>query len=163
MELISIAAIGKNNVIGKDNKLLWHLSDDFKRFKKLTSGKYIIMGRKTFESFPKPLPNRTHIIVTRQKDYKVPDGHIVVNNLKDAIACVPFDEEKAYVIGGGEIYKESMDLVDVLEITHVNESYKGDTFFPEINESIWNVLEEEYHPKDKSHNIDFTYKTWKRI
>ena len=130
--LTLIAATSTNNALGKDNQLVWHLPDDFKRFKTLTSGHFIIMGRKTFESFPKPLPNRTHVIITRQKDYQVPDGCIVVPSLEKAIAFCPKDEE-VYIIGGGEIYKQSIDIADKVELTRVHTSVEADTFFPEIN------------------------------
>ncbi len=161
IKLISIAAIAENNAIGKNNDLVWHLPDDFKRFKSLTSGHYIILGRKTFESFPKPLPNRTHVIITRQKDFQS-SGHIVVNSLNEAIAAIPKNEEKAFVIGGGEIYNQAMSRVDQLEITHVHTTVEGDTFFPEINQKQWKVIEETYHPKDERHQFDFTYKTYVR-
>src|SRR5210317_1694851 len=112
-----IAAIGKNNALGKDNDLLWHLPDDFKRFKQLTTGHKIIMGRKTFESFPKPLPNRTHIIITRDRNYN-PDLHscIVVHSIEEAIQLV-YDDDISFIIGGGEIYELGMPYADVLEIT----------------------------------------------
>ncbi|MGB2087994.1 MAG: dihydrofolate reductase [Psychroflexus salarius] len=161
IKLISIAAIADNNAIGKNNDLVWHLPDDFKRFKALTSGHYIILGRKTFESFPKPLPNRTHVIITRQKDFQAP-GHLVVNSLNEAIAAIPKNEERAFVIGGGEIYKQAMSRVDQLEITHVHTTVEGDTFFPEIDQKQWKVIEETYHPKDERHQFDFTYKTYVR-
>ncbi len=161
IKLISVAAIAENNAIGKNNDLVWHLPDDFKRFKALTSGHYIIMGRKTFESFPKPLPHRTHVIITRQDQYQAP-GHLVVNRLDEAIAAIPKNEEKAFVIGGGEIYKQAMSRVDQLEITHVHTTVEGDTFFPEIDAKHWKVVEETHHPKDERHQFDFTYKTYVR-
>src|SRR6476646_3183965 len=97
-----IAAVAENNALGKDNQLLWHLPDDFKRFKNITSGHYIIMGRKTFESFPKPLPNRTHVVITRQKDYQA-EGCIVVDSIEKALEISPKDQD-VFVIGGGEIF-----------------------------------------------------------
>lgn len=156
----TIVAVSSNNVIGKNNNMLWHLSDDFKRFKELTTGHYIIMGRKTFESFPKPLPNRTHVIITRQVDYKK-EGCIVVSSLEKAFQVIPNDED-AFVIGGGEIYKQSMDLVDELEITRVHANFEGDTIFPEIEEKDWLLVSQEYHPKDEKHAYDFTFQTFVR-
>jgi len=135
-ELTIIVAAGENNAIGKDNDLIWHLSNDLKRFKKLTNGHHIIMGRKTFESFPKPLPNRTHIVITRQEDYKAPEGVIIVNSLADAIDAARTDKQP-FVIGGGEIYRQAMPLVDKLEITRVHASFDdADTFFPEIDKTV---------------------------
>ncbi len=156
--IILIAAISKNNEIGKSNQLLWHLPDDFKRFKTLTTGHYIIMGRKTFESFPKPLPNRTHIIITRQKNYAV-ENCIVVSSLEEAIKVCPKNED-IYIIGGGEIYKQSIDFADKLEITLVDNDFEADTFFPEIDENKWKLDFEEFHPKDERHLYDFTFLTY---
>lgn len=157
--LTLIAAASENNALGKDNDLVWHLPDDFKRFKTLTSGHYIVMGRKTFESFPKPLPNRTHIIITRQKDYEVPEGCLVVNSLPKAIELCPENEE-IFIIGGGQIYKQSIDIADKIELTRVHTTVEADAFFPEIDETIWEVVQSEYHPKDEKHQYDFTYLTF---
>ncbi|MFC4738817.1 dihydrofolate reductase [Flavobacterium ponti] len=157
--LTLIAAASENNALGKDNDLVWHLPDDFKRFKALTSGHFIIMGRKTFESFPKPLPNRTHVIITRQKDYDVPEGCIVVNSLKKAIEVCPENEE-IFIIGGGQIYKQSIEIADKIELTRVHTTVEADAFFPEIDEDVWEVIQSEYHPKDEKHKYDFTYLTF---
>jgi dihydrofolate reductase len=157
--LTLIAAASENNALGKDNDLVWHLPDDFKRFKALTSGHYIVMGRKTFESFPKPLPNRTHIIITRQKDYKAPEGCIVVNSLTKAIEISPENEE-VFIIGGGQIYKQSIEIADKIELTRVHTTVEADVFFPVIDETIWEEIESEHHPKDEKHQYDFTYLTF---
>ena len=157
--LTLIAAASENNALGKDNDLVWHLPDDFKRFKALTSGHYIIMGRKTFESFPKPLPNRTHVIITRQSDYEVPEGCIVVHSLTKAIEICPKGEE-IFIIGGGQIYKQSIEIADKIELTRVHTTVEADAFFPEIDEDIWEVIQSEYHPKDEKHEYDFTYLTF---
>jgi dihydrofolate reductase len=159
--LTIIAAVSENNALGKDNQLLWHLPEDFKRFKTLTSGHYIVMGRKTFESFPKPLPNRTHIIITRQNDYQAPDGCIVVSSLKKAMALCPANEE-AFVIGGGEIYQQAINIVDKIDVTRVHTTIDADTFFPEIDTNIWKLVFEEFHPKDEKHAFDFTFLTYVR-
>jgi dihydrofolate reductase len=157
-----IAAVGANNALGKDNDLLWHLPDDFKRFKQLTTGHCIIMGRKTFESFPKPLPNRTHIIVTRDKNYKTThEDCIVTNSLADAIKHTHLDEN-TFIIGGGEIYKQGEEFANRLEITRVHANFEADTFFPEINETVWQLIASEYHPKDAKHIYAFTYLTYVR-
>lgn len=158
--IIIIAAVAENNALGKDNDLVWHLPDDFKRFKSLTSGHYIVMGRKTFESFPKPLPNRTHVIITRQKNY-APQGCLIANTLDEAIKLCPINEN-IYIIGGGEIYKQSMAIADVLEITRVHHTFEADTFFPEIDLNIWKLTSEVSHPKDEIHKYSFTYQTYQR-
>jgi dihydrofolate reductase len=153
-----IAAVAENNALGKDNQLLWHLPDDFKRFKNITSGHHIIMGRKTFESFPKPLPNRIHVIITRQKDYQ-PEGCLIVNSLSKAISVCPKDEE-LFIIGGGEIYNQSIEMADKLDITRVHNTFDADTFFPEIDLTKWELTSVEYHPKDEKHRFDFTFETY---
>lgn len=157
-----IAAAGKNNELGKDNDLLWHLPDDFKRFKTLTSGHYIIMGRKTFESFPKPLPNRTHVIITRSKNYNVPENCFVVNSVEKAIEFCPKDEI-IYIIGGGEIYRQSIEMADCIELTRVNSTFEADTFFPEIDLKEWKLETSEFHDKDEKHAFSFVFETYKKL
>ena len=157
-----IAAAGENNELGKDNDLLWHLPNDFKRFKTLTSGHYIIMGRKTFESFPKPLPNRTHIIITRNKNYDVPEGCFVVNSIEKALEICP-KNETIYIIGGGEIYKQSIDLADCIELTRVHSTFEADAYFPEIDAEKWALETSEFHDKDEKHAFSFTFETYKKV
>lgn len=155
-----IAAVADNNALGKNNELLWHLPNDFKRFKSITTGHYIIMGRKTFESFPKPLPNRTHVIITRQKNYSY-DGCIIVDSLQNALATCS-KEKEVFIIGGGEIYKQSIEIADKLDITKVHNTFKADTFFPEIDLDKWNLIASEFHPKDEKHLFDFSFQTYIR-
>jgi dihydrofolate reductase len=158
--IIMIAAAAENNALGKNNELVWHLPNDFKRFKNLTTGHHIIMGRKTFESFPKPLPNRTHIVITRQKDYK-PEGCIVVNSLEKAIAICP-KNEVSFIIGGGEIYNLAIPFSDKIELTRVHHAFDADAFFPEINPDEWEMTHAEFQPKDEKHLFDYTYQTYVR-
>lgn len=155
-----IAAVAENNALGKNNQLLWHLPDDFKRFKSVTTGHHIIMGRKTFESFPKPLPNRTHVIISRQKNYH-PEGCIVVDSLEKAIQICPKNEEN-FIIGGGEIYKQSIAIANKLDITKVHQSFEADTFFPEIDLNEWKLTASEFRPKDEKHQFDFAFETYLR-
>jgi dihydrofolate reductase len=157
--LIIIAAAAENNALGKDNDLVWHLPDDFKRFKALTTGHKIIMGRKTLESFPKPLPNREHIVVTRDKDYTPKFPCTIVHSLEDAIDLVG-NNETAFIIGGGEIYRQSMSFATDMELTRVHGTFEADTFFPEINPNEWELVKEEHHPKDDRHQYSFTYLTY---
>jgi len=160
--IIMIAAAAENDALGKDNALLWHLPDDFRRFKAITTGYPIIMGRKTFESFPKPLPNREHIIITRDTSYAVthPDCHIV-HSTEDALAMVK-EKEQAFIIGGGELYAQGMAFTDIIELTRVHGSYEADTFFPKIDPQDWILSKEEHHPKDERHAVAFTYQTFVR-
>ncbi len=160
-ELIIIAAAGENNALGIDNDLPWHLPDDFKRFKLLTSGHKIIMGRKTLESFPKALPNREHIVVTRDKNYKAKFDCVLKHSLKDAIAYTENDNA-AFIIGGGQIYEQAMSLATKIELTRIHAEFEADTFFPKIDLTVWEVVNEEYHPQDERHQFDFSYLTYKR-
>lgn len=155
-----IAAVAENNALGKNNELVWHLPNDFKRFKELTTGHHIIMGRKTFESFPKPLPNRTHIVITHQENYN-PEGCIVVNSIEKAIGICP-ENEDSYIIGGGEIYNLGLQYADIIEITKVHHTFEADAFFPKISESDWLLVESEENFKDEKHLYDYTYETYIR-
>lgn len=158
--IIMIAAVAENNALGKNNELVWHLPNDFKRFKELTSHHHIIMGRKTFESFPKPLPNRVHIVITRQENYN-PEGCIVVDSIEKAIALCPKNED-SYIIGGGEIYSLAMPYTDIIEITKVHQTFEADTFFPSINKEDWLLVESEANFKDDKHLYDYTFETYIR-
>lgn len=156
-----IAAAGKNDALAKDGDLPWHLPDDFKRFKKLTSGHKIIMGRKTFDGFDKPLPNRKHIIITRDKKYTADfDECVVVHSLEDALALAKNDA-LCFIIGGGEIYKQGEEFANKIELTRIHHTFEGaDTFFPEIDGGVWGLVEEQKHPKDERHDFSFTYLTY---
>lgn len=159
--LTIIVATAENDAIGNNNQLIWHLSDDLKHFKTLTSGHHIIMGRKTFESFPKPLPNRTHVVITKQLDYQVPEGVILVHSLEDAIVAAKKDNQP-FIIGGGEIYKQALPIADRIELTRVHESYKADTFFPKIDTSIWKETAHSFHKKDTQNSFDYSFITYVR-
>ncbi len=152
-----IAAVAENNALGKGNKLIWHLPNDFKRFKTLTSGHHIIMGRKTFESFPKPLPNRTHIIITRQKEYQA-EGCIIVDSIEKALAACPKNED-AYIIGGAEIYSLGLPYTDKLDITRIEGNFEADAYFPEINPKEWEILVSKFNEKDEKHLYNYTFET----
>ncbi|MGB7843114.1 MAG: dihydrofolate reductase [Salinimicrobium sp.] len=159
-EITMIAAAAENNELGKDKDLVWHLPDDFKRFKELTTGHYIIMGRKTFETFPKPLPNRTHVVITRHKDYRA-EGAIVVHSLEKALEAAKEDPQP-FIIGGGEIYKMALPEADKIELTRVHATFEADAFFPEIDEENWSLTNSSFHPKDEKHAYSFTYLTYER-
>lgn len=161
-KLVIIAAAGENNALGKDNDLPWHLPDDFKRFKALTTGHKIIMGRKTLESFPKALPNRTHIAITRDTSYVPKFPCELVHSLETALDLVG-DHEKAFIIGGGEIYRQAMKYATDIELTRIHASFEADTFFPEIDTEEWKLVHEVFHPEDDKHKFAFTYQTFERI
>lgn len=163
MQIILIAAVAKNQVIGKDNQLIWKLSADLKRFKNLTSGHYIFMGRKTFESLGKPLPNRTHLIVSRDSAFQAPEGHYSFQSIEEAIIfCNKIGVEKLFIIGGGQIYRETIRLCDQLEITEVNAMPDGDTYFPEIDSAIWEEVEREEFAADEKNEFPYAFVTYKK-
>jgi dihydrofolate reductase len=138
-----IVAHSKNMAIGKANALVWRLPDDLKRFKKLTTGHPIIMGRKTYQSISRPLPNRTNIVVTRDKNLEIP-GCIVVNSVTDAIKkASEFDQKEIFIIGGAEIYRETLPLADRLYVTKVNMNVDGDAFFPQYLNTFRKKVSEE--------------------
>ena len=157
-----IVAKAKNNIIGKDNKLLWNLPADLKRFKELTTGHVIIMGRKTFESIGKVLPNRKHIIFSQNRDLKYDDENVeVVHSMLEIKEYIDNDEEN-FVIGGAMIYNLLMPHVTKMYVTQVNKDFEGDAFFPKINEDIWEVVEEEKGLRDEESKLEFEYITYVR-
>lgn len=160
MTITLIAAAAENNALGKDNRMLWHLPDDFKRFKALTTGHHIIMGRKTLESMGRPLPNRTNIVITRQKDYRA-EGCIIAHSLEEALALCPQNDE-VYIIGGGEIYRQAIDKADTIELTRVHTTIDADAYFPEIDPAGWKKEATVFHPKDEKHALAFTFESYIR-
>jgi len=157
-----IAAIAKNNALGKDNDLIWHLPSDLKRFKKVTSGHHILMGRNTFESIGKPLPNRTTVIITRNKRYKK-EGCKVAYSIEKAIEIAK-DDDEIYIIGGAQIYKQAIEkgLVDRLDITIVHQEFEADVFFPEIDLKIWKEVSREHFSADEKNKYDFSFVSYQK-
>lgn len=150
-----IAAVAKNNALGKDNQLIWHLPADLKRFKKVTLGHHIIMGRKTFESLGKPLPNRTTIIITRNTNY-LAEGCIVVNSLDEAINAAKADENP-FILGGAEIYKQALEIADVLDLTFVHYEFEADVFFPKTDFNNWKEVSREDFKADDKNKYDYSF------
>ena len=152
-----IVAVAKNNVIGKDNKLIWHLPEDLKRFKRITSGKNIIMGRKTFESLGRILPNRKHIILCNDMELNINDERVLVLDDISKLSDYIDSDEENFVIGGATIYKLLMPLCDKLYITHIDEEFEGDVYFPEIDLSIWKeaVVEEGITNEDNPYSYKY--------
>nr|WP_320118134.1 dihydrofolate reductase [uncultured Marinifilum sp.] len=160
MKLSIIVAASRNNVIGKDNQLIWHLPADLKRFKALTTGHTIIMGRKTFDSIGKPLPNRTSVIITRQPDYKQ-EGCVVVHSFEEALDFVK-DQDKAFVIGGGAIYQEAISKADELYLTLVHHEFDGDTYFPKIKGEEWESVARKDCLPDEKNKYPYSFIDYKR-
>tara|TARA_E500000081_G_C6119512_1_gene347080 strand:- start:505 stop:1407 length:903 start_codon:yes stop_codon:yes gene_type:complete len=156
-----IAAVAENNALGMDNKLIWHLSDDLKRFKNLTKGHHVIMGRKTFESMPKALPNRTNVVITRQAEYAAENAH-VVNTLEAALALAQ-EDDRPFIIGGGEIYRQGLAFANCIELTRVHDDFEADTFFPEIDTAVWREVWRENHDKDEKHAHAFSFIRYEKI
>lgn len=154
-----IVAVARNGVIGGGNTLLWHISEDLKRFKALTTGHPVVMGRKTFESLGRPLPNRTNVVVTRQH-IEIP-GCTVSGSLEEALALFPAQEE-VFVTGGGQIYAQALPLADRIYLTTVMRDYEGDTRFPDWNRSGWTEVFREYHERGKDFPYPFEYTDWVR-
>ena len=162
MSLTLIAALDLDNGIGKENQLLWHLPDDFQHFKHLTMGHCVIMGRKTLESLPKLLPKRTHIILSRDKNYQR-EHCIMVSSIQEAIAVAHEQDEHPFVIGGGEVYKLALPYATTLELTRVQAHFQADTFFPGIDLQVWQLVRQDFHPKDERHPYDFYFETYKLL
>lgn len=154
--------MGEKNEIGFDNKLLWHLPTDLKHFKDLTSGHPIIMGRKTYESIGKPLPNRTNIVISRKKNW-FEEGILIVGSIKEAVKFAKKIDENVFIIGGGNIYEQTIDMADKLEVTLVKADLEADTFFPKIDMKVWKKTEETCHEKDEKNQYDFCFQTFERI
>ncbi len=162
MNISLVVAASQNNVIGKDNRLLWTLPNDMKHFKNVTWGMPVVMGRKTFESFKKSLQGRKNIILSRQKEYK-PDNAIVVDNLRDVELLVKgMDVKELMVIGGGEIYKMYFPKANRIYLTRVNTVIDGDTFFPVISEKDWKLVSRIENKADDRHAYDYAFEEWVR-
>ena len=159
-ELTIIAAASTNNVIGLDNKLIWNIPKDLKRFKELTQGHNVIMGRKTFESLPNPLPNRVNIVVTRNAEYKY-EGVIICKSIIEALEHCK-DDSQTFILGGGEIYKLGFKYVDKLYITEIYSDINGNTYFPKWNKENWKEISRISYPKDEKHEFNFDYVIYKK-
>lgn len=158
-----IVAVAENNVIGKDNGLIWHLPEDLKRFKQLTTGHTIIMGRKTFESLGRVLPNRKHIVLCKSNLLKIQDENVeVLSDIKLLDKYIQTEEEN-FVIGGASIYRLLMPYVNKMYITKIHQSFEGDVYFPQINEEEWQVTLREKGIKDEKNPYDYEYINYERI
>ena len=155
-----IAAVAENNVIGKDNDLPWHLPDDMKYFMQTTKEHYVVMGRKNYQSIPekfRPLPNRTNIVVTSQKNFLAPGCH-VVNTLGKAIEhCRAANQEEIFLIGGSRIYQEGLSITNKLYLTEIKSKIEGDVFFPKLDKTKWKEISRVSHPTDERHKHPFDF------
>ncbi|HBJ1651666.1 dihydrofolate reductase [Clostridium botulinum] len=159
-----IVAIAKNNVIGNDNKLIWHISEDLKRFKEITSGKTIVMGRKTFESLPGVLPNRKHIILTRDKNFKVNSECVeIIYDFDELLNKYKNSDTEVFIIGGGEIYKQLLPHTHKLYLTKINKDFDGDTYFPQINYDDFKVNYESDIITDEKSKLEYNFINLSRL
>jgi dihydrofolate reductase len=160
MNVSAIAAVSKNMVIGKDNDLPWRLPDDMKFFMETTKGHHVVMGRKNYDSLKdkfKPLPNRTNIVITRQKDFNAP-GCIVLNDIDKAVDLAKAaGENECFIIGGAEIYKLAMPRTNRLYLTEIDAEIEGDTFFPKVDKNEWKEVFRKHHSKDEKHKYAFDF------
>jgi dihydrofolate reductase len=162
MIVSSVVAASDNNVIGKNNKLLWHLPNDLRFFKNTTWGMPVVMGRKTFDSVKKPLTGRTNIIITRDRSWQA-EGVIVVPSLEEALSeSAKTDALETFIVGGGEIYRQSMPMVHRLYITRVHAEFDGDTFFPEIDMQEWNLVSNKHFDTDERHAYPYSFQLFVR-
>lgn len=161
-----IAALTQNKVIGKNNDLPWHLPDDMKYFMQTTKGHHVIMGRKNYESLPekfRPLPNRTNIVITRQKDFKAP-GCAIVHSLEEAVNIAKAAQEpELFIIGGAEVYRQGLPLVQRMYLTEIQTELEGDTYFPEVKNDEWNETSRIHHAADDRHRYAFDFVIYNRI
>ena len=155
-----IVAVARNGVIGCENRLIWHIREDLQRFKRITTGHPVVMGRKTFESLGRPLPGRVNVVITRQKGY-APEGVRVVHSLDEAIALFPPSEE-VFMIGGAEIYRQAMPLADRFYLTEVCADYQGDTYFPEWDRAAWRLVGEERWERGEGFPHPFVFRDYER-
>ncbi|MBN1069286.1 dihydrofolate reductase [Clostridium botulinum] len=159
-----IVAIAKNNVIGNDNKLIWHISEDLKRFKEITSGKTIVMGRKTFESLPGVLPNRKHIILTRDKNFKVKSECVeIIYDFDELLNKYKNSDDEVFIIGGGEIYKQLLPYSNKLYLTKINKDFDGDTYFPQINYNDFKIDYESDVITDEKSKLEYNFINLSRL
>ena len=157
-----IVATSTNNVIGKNNQLPWSLPNDMKFFKNITWAMPVLMGRKSFESLGKPLPGRLNVVITRQNNWK-PEGATVVHSVEDAIKVAKAaDYNEAFIIGGGEIFKEAMPVADKIYLTRVDVNLEGDAFFPVMNAKEWMMVSEQSFPADEKHAYAYHFQLWER-
>ena len=162
MTISAIVAVAKNNVIGKDNDIPWYLPADLKYFKKTTLNHHIIMGRNCYESIGKPLPKRTNVVLTRNPFFIISNCY-VTNSIVEALEIANNNgEEEAFIIGGAQIYEQSMDTWDKLYLTEVDLEVEGDVIFPEINFDEWELISEEAHQADEKNEYDYTFKVFQR-
>ncbi len=161
MNISIIVALSENNVVGINNQLPWHLSADLKRVKALTMGHHLIMGRKTFESIGRPLPGRTNVIITRNKNFKA-EGCVTVSSLTEALERSK-DDSEVFIFGGGEIFREGLPKVTKIYMTRIHRDFEGDTHFPELNSNDWKEISRQDFNADEKNNYNYSFIDLERV
>lgn len=161
MPIAQVVAISQNRVIGKDNQLIWHMPADLKHYKNITMGHHMIMGRKTYESIGRPLPGRTTVIITRDKNYKA-EGCIIVNSLDEALKVAASDSEPC-IVGGGEIFRQAMSITDKIYLTIIHHDFEGDTFYPELDPAEWKLIKREDFQPDEKNRYPYSFCEYERV
>ena len=161
MKKTIVVACSENRVIGKDNKLIWYMPADLKFFKATTMGHHLMLGRKTFESMGGPLPGRTSIVITRNQNFKVPNGHFIATSINEGIALAEsLKLDQLMILGGAEIYKQTLNLADEIILTEIKSEFDGDAFFPKIDSNEWELIWHERHEKDRKNKFDYEFKKY---
>jgi dihydrofolate reductase len=163
MTLSAITAVSQNNVIGLHNDLPWHLPADMRFFKSTTMGHVVVLGRKSYEAFGKAYPGRTNIVITRQQNYALPDA-IVVHSLEEAIRkAKTIEQQEIFILGGAQIFRQSMPLIDRIYLTRIYHDFEGDAFFPTMNTKEWKLVKDEKHEPDEKNKYRYAFQTWERL
>lgn len=164
MKKTIVVACSLNNVIGKDNQLIWHMPADLKFFKATTMGHHLLLGRKTFESMGGALPGRTSIVITSNKDYVVPEGHFVANSIEEGISiAASLNLAQLMILGGAQVYEQTIDIADEIILTEIKAEFDGDAFFPKIDSNKWELTWHERHEKDQKNAYDYEFKKYLKI
>ena len=162
MKISAIVAAASNNVIGKNNDMPWHMPADLKHFKSITTGHHIIMGRKNYQSIGRPLPNRTNVIITSNRQFYV-SGCKIVHSLEEALTIAhEANEREAFIIGGGSIYNLALPIIDKIYFTEIHAQIEGDVFFPALSNKLWSCVQKEFHSADEKNPYDYTFKVFVR-
>lgn len=163
MTLSAITAVSQNNVIGLHNDLPWHLPADMRFFKSTTMGHVVVLGRKSYEAFGKAYPGRTNIVITRQQNYILPDA-IVVHSLEEAIRkAKTIEQQEIFILGGAQIFRQSMPLIDRIYLTRIYHDFDGDAFFPTMDTKEWELVKDEKHEPDEKNKYRYAFQTWERL
>lgn len=164
MKKVIVVACSRNRVIGKNNQLVWHMPADLRFFKQTTMGHHLLLGRKTFESMGGALPGRTSIVITRNPNYQVPQGHHVVHSIQEGYDLgEKLGLDTLMILGGAEVYKQALSDADEVILTYIDEDFEGDAFFPDLDEKDWKLIHAESHQKDEKNAFDYEFRRYEKV